>query len=214
MEDAFAVRVLNGARDLGDERDALPRIVSQSRGDFLQAAARREFHAEERKAVFAFAYFVDRQNVRMIEARGGLRFATKTRQGFAGVGVITQDPLYGDNATGMALARAVDHSHSAAADFLEDLVVAEPPVLVWEGDFREGGYESVSRTLVVGLKPGLEQATHTKSAGDIRGGIAMRTWQRVCDHARDRIGKSGGNHGRRSEVGSRRSGARCVMRDA
>src|SRR2546429_553760 len=107
MKNAFAVRVLNGPCDLGDEGHALAWFVPQRRAHFLQTAAGRELHTEEWEAVFALAHFVDRQNVRMIEARRRLRLATEASKGFAGIGVIPQDPLYSDNATGMALAGAV-----------------------------------------------------------------------------------------------------------
>ena len=103
VENSFAVRVLDGARDFRDERNALSRLVLQRGADFLQTSARREFHAEEREAVFALAHFVDRQNVRMIEARGRLGFAPETRERFLRVGVITQDPFHRDDAAGMAL---------------------------------------------------------------------------------------------------------------
>ena len=167
MENAFAVRVLHGARDLGDERHALPRLVLQRGTYFLQTSARREFHAEEREAVFALAHFVDGQNVRMIEARGRLRFAPETRERFAGVGVITQDALHGDDAAGMALARAIDHAHSAAPDFLEDLVVAEPPVLVRDCYFGENATECFAGAFIVGFKACLEEATHAKAAANM-----------------------------------------------
>ena len=168
MEDSFAVRVLDGARDLGDERHALPRIVLQRGTDFLQTSAGREFHAEEREAVFALAHFVDGQNVRMIEARGGLRFAAEAGERFAGVGVIPQDPFHGDDAAGMALPRAVDHAHSAPPDFLEDFVVPEAPVLVGQRNFGQRAEERFGGALVVGLKASLEQTTNTKSASNAR----------------------------------------------
>ena len=164
MENAFAVGVLDGARDLGDERHALPRVVPQRGADFLQASAGREFHAEEREAVFALAHFVDRQNVGMIEARGGLRFAAEAGERFAGVGVITQDPFHGDDAAGMALAGAVDHAHAAPPDFLEDFVVSEAPVLVGQRNFGQRADEHFRRALVVRIKSGLEQTTDAKSA--------------------------------------------------
>ena len=160
MEDAFAMRVLHGPRDLGDERDALPRLVPQRGTDLLQTSARREFHAEERKAVFALAHFVDRQNVRMIEARGGLRFAPEARQGFAGVGVIPQDPLHGDDAAGMALARAIDHAHAAAPNFLQDLIIAESPLGVSDINFVQHRIERFG-TLDIRVEAALEQTAET-----------------------------------------------------
>ena len=121
----------------------------------------------------------------MIEAGGGLGFTAETSQRFAGIGVITQDPLHGDDPAGMALASAVDYAHPAPADFLKDFVVPEAPVLVRQIDFRERANERVGFARVVRIEPALEQAADAKSARDVRRRIATRTRGRICEHARD-----------------------------
>jgi hypothetical protein len=104
-----------------------------------------------------------------------LRFAAKTRQGLAGIGVITQNAFHRDDAAGMALARAIDDAHPTPADFFEDFVVTETPVLVWEIDFGERADERFRVAFLVRVEAALEQATDAKSAGDVRRGIATRT---------------------------------------
>src|SRR2546423_10790077 len=92
----------------------------------------------------------------------------------------------------MALACAINHAHSAAADLFEDLVVAEPPVLVGQMQFGEKLGECLGIVYVGTVEAGFEQTTDAKSAGDVRRGIAMWAGTRIVDHARDRIRNSWG----------------------
>ena len=87
------MRVLHGARDLGHQRDDPTGFVAKTTRDVQQTSAGGKFHAEEGQAVVAFAHFVDRQDVRMIQARGSFRFATKPNECFLRLGLVTQDPL-------------------------------------------------------------------------------------------------------------------------
>src|SRR2546421_6331403 len=128
----------------------------------------------------------------MIETAGGLGFAPETRERFLRIGVITQHPLHGDDATRMTLTRAVDHTHSAASDFFEDLVVPKPPVFIRDCYFGENAAECFAGARVIGFKAGLKKATDTKAAANVGGRFAMRTRRRLRDHACDRIGKARG----------------------
>src|ERR1043165_9369207 len=111
MKNAAAMGVLDGACHFRHERYALPRVVAQRGRDLLQSSTRCELHAEEWQAVFALAYFIDGKDVRMIKAPRGLGFAPKTSQGFARIGVITQDPFHGDDPAGGPLTRPTNHAH-------------------------------------------------------------------------------------------------------
>ena len=73
----------------------------------------------------------------MIEAGGGLSFATETSEGFARIRMVTQDAFDGDDATRVALPGAIDHAHPAAADLLENFVIPEAPVLIGQIYFGE-----------------------------------------------------------------------------
>lgn len=77
MENAAAVGVVDSASDFRDE-GLVAGIVSQRRRSLLQRSARREFHAEERQAVIAFAHFVNRKDVRMIKT-GGIALGSDQR---------------------------------------------------------------------------------------------------------------------------------------
>jgi hypothetical protein len=104
----------------------------------------------------------------MIETRSGLGFAAETSERFAGIGVVTKDALYGDDATGMALSRAIDHAHPATANLFENLVIAEPPVLVGQIYFGENPNERFRITFILRIEPGFEQTADTESTRYVR----------------------------------------------
>jgi hypothetical protein len=89
-EDCLCMRILHRPLHLSYECHALPRLVAQRGACFLQAAARREFRAKEREAVFVVAHFMDRQDVGMIDVCGRSRFAAEARERFAGIRLIIQ----------------------------------------------------------------------------------------------------------------------------
>ena len=178
MENALAMRVLHGARDLRHQAHDFARIITQGRPDFLQAAARRILHAEEGHAVLALSHFVDGQNVGMIEARRGFRFAPETRQRIARVGVITQDAFERDDATRMPLSRAVDDAHPAAPDLFENFVIAKPPMSVADRNGIEGGPELIPAHVLLFFLSSLEEAGEAETVRDTRDGVTTRTFVR------------------------------------
>jgi hypothetical protein len=54
-------------------------------------------------------------------------FALKSFNGIARISVNAQDPFQSNDALRISLAGAIDHAHSAAPDFLKDLIIANPP---------------------------------------------------------------------------------------
>jgi hypothetical protein len=76
------MRIFDRARNFRHQLHTLARLATRSLADLSQAAARREFHAEEREAVLALAYLVDRKDVRMIEAGCRVGFAPETPERF------------------------------------------------------------------------------------------------------------------------------------
>src|SRR5215510_2447371 len=113
MENSLAMRIFDCARNFRHHLHTSPGLGAQSRSNLLQAAARREFHAEKREAVLALAHLVDRQNVRMIKAGNRVRLAPEPHQRFMRISLITQDALYGDDPLGMSLAREINYAHPA-----------------------------------------------------------------------------------------------------
>src|SRR6188472_1065370 len=124
MENSAAVRVFDSMCDFCHELDALPRLIAQRSRVLLQASLLRELHAEKRQAVLAFAHFINRKDVWMIQTGHSLCFSSETLQRSVRISAITKDALYRDDAPGMSLPGAIDHAHAAATDLLEDFVVA------------------------------------------------------------------------------------------
>ena len=91
MQDSLHMRVLHGARDLGHQRDDPTRIFAKGSRRILQTSAGGKLHAEERQAVVALADFVDRQDVWMIQARGGFRFTSEPNECLLRIGLVTED---------------------------------------------------------------------------------------------------------------------------
>ena len=81
MQNTLLVGAFDGASNFGDQAHNLTRIVAQSRADLLESPARSVFHAEVRNPFLCFPDFVDRENVRVIEARSGFGFPTEAGQG-------------------------------------------------------------------------------------------------------------------------------------
>src|SRR5579885_1791184 len=137
MQDALAMGVLNRPRDFGNERDGSARLATQRSGRVEQTSAARELHAKKREAVFAFADLVNWQNIWMIEAGRGLSFAAEPHEGLLAIGVVGQQLFDRDDPVGMPLTRSINDAHAAAADFLQDLIIADVPVGILHIDFAE-----------------------------------------------------------------------------
>jgi hypothetical protein len=89
-----------------------------------EAAPIDQFHAEEGDAVVV-ADFVNRDNMGMVEGRGGLRFAAETVQLGARRHACAEEHLQRYDAIQAPLAGAIDDAHTAAGDFTEQFVIAE-----------------------------------------------------------------------------------------
>ena len=151
----------------------------------MQAAACRKFRAEERKAVFAFAHLIDREDVRMIEACYRASFASETHQRFMRISLITQDALYGDDPLGVSLTRAINHAHPAASDLIEDFVIAEVPFRIRHVDFSHYSFKSGSR--YPGLHSLAQETTRADSGFDSYGRATLLTFSRALGPARKGI---------------------------
>src|SRR4029453_12947620 len=77
MQNSVLMRVMHYARYLRDEFRRLPNRHRGAPNDFVKLPAFNEFHAEITGAV-AFAYFVNWNDARVIETRGGFRFPAET----------------------------------------------------------------------------------------------------------------------------------------
>jgi hypothetical protein len=131
------MRVLDSPANFRHGVDDSARLASQLKLVLRQSSARGEFHTKERKTIFAFAYFVDWQNVWMIETGGSFGFATETHERVARVTVMTQDTFEGDYTTRMALPGPVDNAHPATTDLFKYLIIPDPPVDILDIDLVE-----------------------------------------------------------------------------
>ena len=52
----------------------------------------------------------------------------------------------------MALARAINHAHSAAPDFLQNLVIANPPVRILHFVFDKDRFKGLARCLAITIQ--------------------------------------------------------------
>src|ERR1043166_4974973 len=94
----------------------------------LQTPTGRVFHAKERQPIFTLTDLVDRQNVRMIEARCRFRFASKSLERFTRIGMVGPNSFKRHDPAGMSLPRAVNDAHPAAPDLFQYLVIAHAPL--------------------------------------------------------------------------------------
>src|SRR5947207_7592108 len=104
MKDSSAVCVLDCACDFRRQVHGSTNFDVKSRSVSHQATTDGEFHAEKRQPVFAFAYFVNGQNVCMIETCSRFSFASKAHEGVVGFSVMRQDSFQRDDSAGMTLA--------------------------------------------------------------------------------------------------------------
>ena len=124
MQNAPHVGMLDGFGRLDHQGHGGPAIILE-RGELVgKVAALDKFHAEVLLAV-VLTHFVNRHDARVIELGDGLGFILEAAQ----LGVVGQDSgldhLEGDGAVERDLVRLVNNSHSAAAEFFLNLVVAE-----------------------------------------------------------------------------------------
>src|SRR6478672_5119245 len=87
----------------------------------------------------------------------------------------------------MPLARAINHAHSAASDFLQNLVIADPPLRVPHFVFGEDRLERFARGLAIILKSLPQRAAQAKAIAQPRSCAALSALGRAFTPARDRI---------------------------
>ena len=73
----------------------------------------------------------------------------------------------------MPLARAINHAHSAASDFLQNFVIADPPVRVPYFVFGEDRLERFARCLAIILKSLPQRTAQAKAIAQPRSSAAL-----------------------------------------
>src|SRR5882724_7791857 len=98
---------------------------------------------------------------------------------------MSENAFHRDDATGVLLSRAINHSHAATPDFLQDFVMPEAPFVVGHVVFCEDPFECFAGYLAFGFK---SLAQQTIDAGPvIKSGYraALRTLRRIRDYVRE-----------------------------
>ena len=124
MQHAAGMRRLHRIGHLGQEGSCLPRGQRPLREPFGKGRALDESHAVKGQAVM-LANLEDRHDARVVKLRRGLRLAAKAGQVCRTRKIPPQEHLDGDSAAQAPLQGAIHHPHPAAADLLQQFVVAK-----------------------------------------------------------------------------------------
>ena len=122
MDDAFR---MGRVERVGNLRGQVQQHMERHRptaDPLLQRLPLQQFHGDEAMA-FVFADFVDRADVRMVQRRGRARLAEKTLQGLVVARNLARKKLQRDAAAQSGVFGTVDHTHSSAAQLLDDMVM-------------------------------------------------------------------------------------------
>src|SRR5262245_54876481 len=187
MENSFTVSVCNGPRDLGHHPHTFARILAERRCCGTKAATRRIFHAEIRQAFFVFADLVNRKDVRVIEARDRLGFASKAHQRLVRIHLVSEYAFHRHDPAGMLLPCAINHSHAPSPDLLQNFVMTEPPLRVSYVRFCENALKSFPRGLPFSFESRKQKAIDAGPVIIRDNGPAAWTFLQTLNYVRNRI---------------------------
>ena len=97
----------------------------------LERHAIEKFHGDEAQAAFAFADFVDRADVVVIQRGGGAGFAAKAFECTGIGGDVVGQKFERDESAERQVFGFVDDSHAAATEFFDDAVVRDSLAEHW-----------------------------------------------------------------------------------
>src|SRR6266487_2743485 len=100
---------------------------------------------------------------------------------------MSKNALHRDDAPGVLLACAINHSHPAASDFLQDFVVPETPLRVGHVRFYEDAFEGFARGLAFGFESLAQETVDARRVINLRYRAALRAFRRIPDYVRNRI---------------------------
>ena len=124
MNDAFGMRGVEAFRDLdGQIQDGL-HFHGVGADAMFQRHAVQIFHDDEGLAVL-FADFVNGANVGVIQSRSGFRFAAETFERLTIARDVIGKELKCHETVQAGVLSFVDHTHPAAAQFLDDAIMRE-----------------------------------------------------------------------------------------
>ncbi len=128
VDDASPVSVIDGASDVGQQTDRSAGVGAKPGKLGSEAAAGEKSHAEVRLSE-APTDFVDRNDLRMLKLRYGLSLGPESADFGLGGEPAGEDHFQGHDPVETDLSRPIHHTHATPRDFLDQLVIAEPPAL-------------------------------------------------------------------------------------
>src|SRR6516164_2892833 len=124
MQNAVLMRVMHSARYLRNEFHCAPDGYWLAPDHFVKLTAFNKLHTEVALAI-PFAYFVDRNDARMIQAGGSFGFSAKALQVRLRGPRAKSDDLECNCAIETLLMCAINYSLTAASNFLQQFVLTK-----------------------------------------------------------------------------------------
>src|SRR5260370_9708099 len=124
VNNSRGVRGIQSISELGCEQKQTIRLKRSFNHKMLERYALQKFHGDKCLLLF-FTNVVNGADVRMIQRRGCLGLAPKAREGLLIARKIGREKLQGDETMKPDVFSFVDHTHPAAAEFLDDAVVRD-----------------------------------------------------------------------------------------
>ncbi len=124
MNNAVAMGRIERIRDLEGQRKHAISLERLSGNQLPQGDALEEFHGDESPACF-LSDVVNGADVGLIQCRGGLGFALKTRQTLGIMCRVRRKKFQRHKTMQAGIFRFVHHTHSAATKFLNDAIMGD-----------------------------------------------------------------------------------------
>ena len=124
MQHALLMGIVNGLSHRPEQRGGLARGQRIFASKISQGAAIHQFHGEERLPI-VLARFVNRDDVRMPQPRGGGGFNLEPAAGVLTGKRAGDEKLHRNDPSETALTRAIDDAHAAASDGFEQIVIPD-----------------------------------------------------------------------------------------
>ena len=124
MNDAMCVSVADRLGDFLDNPGGSGWISESAAFELAESGALNKAHRVKMLAADR-TNFVDRHNTRMLQLGGRLSLAAETLDFFVACKLTGKNHLQGNDAIKLPLSGAIDHTHSPAADFFQQLIIAE-----------------------------------------------------------------------------------------
>ena len=140
MDDGFTVGGVEGGGDVCGEVEGGADWERASADGVGEGASLEQFHGDEGSALVV-ADFVDGADVGVVEGRGGARLAREAVEGVGALADAVGKELEGDLSAELRVEGAIDDTHAALAEAVEDVVVRD--ALAEHGGDYTGGQISI-----------------------------------------------------------------------